>query len=630
MISSLKLSNKLLIMLSLPLAIQLGVLVALSHIQNQAQLEADRAEHARKVSSAVTDLTNDIIRLMAGVGEKVSSAKGYLAETNMLTHIAAAEEHFRRLKNLTADDAAEHKVVVDSEATLLHAKDLFMRLRQLEISAASGAPVGPDIVVVWREMHRIFANDVFYGLRQIGKTQEDIADRSPALQAKLRGQIQALALALGLFGTCCTATLAYYLMRTLARRLDLMHDNTLRLAAGRTLHAPLLGRDEIADLDRVFHEMAHTLRQAALKEKAIVDNAQDVICTIDEEGCFASANPATEELLGIDAEAIIGLAVIDLIYPDDAGIALKFFDAVQHHGQSQPTASGSGSGSGSGSASGSGSGSGSVLGRTLEVRMKHFNGSWKDTLWSASWSAEQRQLFCVIHDITERLKTERLKQELMAMVNHDLRSPLSTLQVTFALLKSGKYGHLSAEGEALIDRGERGCDRLLQLTRDLLDSDRLEAHKMELNVERCALENIAVGAVEAVAGAAETRQVMVVVDVPDLHVKGDKLRLEQILSNLLSNAVKYSPVGGRVRLTASSQNGQALISVFDNGLGISANKIDQVFDRFKQVQDPDHQMPGTGLGLTICKALVELHGGKIWVESEVGKGSEFSFTVPLA
>jgi PAS domain S-box-containing protein len=607
MFSSLKLSNKLLIMLSLPLAIQLGVLGWLLHLQNEVEVEARRAQHARLVAASVTDMTNDIIRLMAGVSGDANSVKGFLSDTDLLSQIALSDKHFQRLKELIKDDAGSAAVVARAETTLFRARDLYMQIRNSEREHPDAMM---ERVVPWRKMHAIFANDVFYDLRQIGRTQEEIAERSPEIQAKLRNKVQTLVIGLGLLGTGCTAALAFYLVRSLARRLDLMYDNTLRLSEGAPLNAPLLGNDEIAELDSVFHQMAQTLRRAAARERAIVDNAQDMICTIDEEGRFATVNPACEELLGVSVDGLTEMSAIDLIAPDDASVALKFFDQLQHGAHSLRP---------SGDAA-----------RTLEVRMRHFDGSWRDTLWSAYWSPEQSQLFCVIHDITERRKTERLKQELMVMVNHDLRSPLSTLQVTFALLKSGKYGDLNPEGNKLIDRGERGCDRLLQLTRDLLDSDRLDAHKLELVIERCAVEEVAQASVEAVAGISENRQVLIMVDVPGLHVRGDKLRLEQVLSNLLSNAVKYSPKGGRVKLSAAVKNNSVVISVLDSGPGIPAAKIDQVFDRFRQVQDPDRQMPGTGLGLTICKALVELHGGKIWVESEVGKGSQFNFSVPLA
>ncbi|MBS2011200.1 MAG: PAS domain S-box protein [Cyanobacteria bacterium SZAS TMP-1] len=600
MFSSLKLSTKLLIMLSLPLAIQLAALGWLVNLQHEAEVEAARAQHARDVASAVSELTNDVIRIMAAVSAEGNMSQGYLTDSDLMTQVHLCEVHLKRIKDLTMDDPVQHEAALEAERTMIRSRALFMKLRQSELTSGSAGIL--DRMVPWQQLRKIFANDVFHDLRKMGREQESVAARSPEVQARLRTQMTYLVLGLGLVFTGCTASLAFYLVKTFAARIDLMHDNTLRLAAGRPLNPPIMGEDELARLDRVFHEMARSLHQAAEKERAIIDNAQDVICTIDEDGHFTSANPATEELLGVNAEDIIGMPAISLINADDVSTALKFFDQVQKQ----------------------------AARRTLEVQMKHFSGRPIDTLWSAYWSNEELQLFCVIHDITERLLTERLKQDLMVMVNHDLRSPLSTLQVIFALLKSGKYGQLNPEGSAILDRGERNCERLLQLTRDLLDHDRLEAHKMELHIERLSVEAVSAAAIESVAGLTQSRNVLIVVDVPTLFVKGDSMRLEQVLSNLLSNAVKYSPVGGRVAVQATSQNGQAVISVADQGPGISPAKIDQVFERFKQVQDPGKQQAGTGLGLAICKALVELHGGKIWVESTVGKGSQFSFTLPLA
>jgi len=500
---------------------------------------------------------------------------------------------------LTADNEKQHQAVLEAEKTLFKARDLFMKLKSGESSPALFDPV--ESLRDWRAMRALMANDVFHDLRTFGREQEEMADRSPEVQARLRGQVQTLVLVLVVLGASFTAALALYLMRSLAARLDVMQDNTLRLASSLPLNPPLPGEDEIASLDHVFHQMAQTLQKAAEKERAIVENAQDVICTIDENGCFVSANAATEDLLGVAPDGIIGLSAVDLIAEKDIGVALKFFDQAQRK----------------------------ATRRTLEVQMKHFSGRWIDTLWSAYWSREESQLFCVIHDITERLETERLKQELMAMVNHDLRAPLSTLQITFALLRSGKYGNLNDEGGKLVERGERGCDRLLQLTRDFLDNDRLEANKLELHVERCDVLELVSGAAESVSGLTQGRNILVALDVPSLAVKGDRMRLEQVLTNLLSNAVKYSPDNGRITVKAVAKNGAAIISVIDQGPGISPAKKDMVFERFKQVQDPGKQQPGTGLGLAICKALVELHGGKIWLETELGKGCQFSFTIPL-
>ena len=301
MFSSLKLSNKLLIMLSLPLAIQLGVLGWLLHLQNEAEVEAGRAQHARLVAASVTDMTNDIIRLMAGVSGDISSVKGFLSETDLLSQIALSDTHFQKLKVLIKNDPGSSAVVARAETTLYRARDLFMQIRASEREHPDASV---ERVVPWRRMHAIFANDVFYDLRQIGRTQEEIAERSPEIQAKLRSKVQLLVFGLGLLGTGCTAALAFYLVRSLARRLDLMHDNTLRMAEGAPLNAPLMGADEIAELDSVFHQMAHTLRRAAARERAIVENAQDMICTINEEGRFVTVNPACEELLGVSEEGL--------------------------------------------------------------------------------------------------------------------------------------------------------------------------------------------------------------------------------------------------------------------------------------------------------------------------------------
>jgi signal transduction histidine kinase len=272
--------------------------------------------------------------------------------------------------------------------------------------------------------------------------------------------------------------------------------------------------------------------------------------------------------------------------------------------------------------------------------MRRLDKTVVETLWSAYWSPEEKQLVCVIHDITERRQIDRVKQEVISMVNHDMRSPLTTLQVTFALLQSGKYGRLDAQGVNLLQSGSRGCEKLLQLTRDMLDMDRLESGKLELQSQVCQLDQLISDAVETVRGAAHNQRVSVERYVPALAVMADPHRVEQVLTNLLANAIKFSPQGAMVEVRAQRivLSGEtkpcALISVSDYGPGIPEQMRESVFERFRQVQDKDNvgqsRRMGTGLGLAICRSLVELHGGKIWVESEEGKGSRFRFTLPLA
>jgi PAS domain S-box-containing protein len=415
-------------------------------------------------------------------------------------------------------------------------------------------------------------------------------------------QTQGLVVVLALVATASCAAMAFDLLRRLCKRMDQMHQNAMKMAQGEAGGELYAGAEEIPEFSYIFQQMSRALQRTSSKERAIVENIFDVVCTIDEKGCFASANGAAQDLLGVPAADIIGLPVLDLIAPVDKEDAAKFFEMARSQAGK----------------------------RTIDLKVTHFSEKLIETRWTAHNMADENLLLCVVQDMTEGLKTERLKHELMSLVSHDLHAPVSNLQKTFALIKSGKHGALNDEGVNLLEHSERDCDRLIQLTADLLDESRLDDRQMELKIGRCAVDDLAAAAVESVSLLAASHNVLVVVDVPAVMVKGDATRLEQVISNLLSNAVKYSPEGGRVTLRASTANGKAVITVIDHGLGISSAKLDQVFERHSQVQDPGHQEPGTGLGLAISRALVELHGGTIWVESTVGEGSQFSFTVPLA
>lgn len=223
-----------------------------------------------------------------------------------------------------------------------------------------------------------------------------------------------------------------------------------------------------------------------------------------------------------------------------------------------------------------------------------------------------------------------MKQDITAMVNHDIRSPITTLTVALAVLKSGKHGKLTPEGEKLIERGNRSCERILHLTKDLLDLDKIEGGHIELTILPTSLDEVFKSAIDTTAGIAERNNIKVEVQPTNLRVLGDQARLEQVLINLLSNALKFSPLEGRVRLSAQVRDNQVLVAVQDQGPGIPADMQEKIFEPFTQLKQNDRQSKeGTGLGLAISKQLIEMHQGKIWVESKPGQGSTFYFCVPL-
>jgi signal transduction histidine kinase len=222
----------------------------------------------------------------------------------------------------------------------------------------------------------------------------------------------------------------------------------------------------------------------------------------------------------------------------------------------------------------------------------------------------------------------RARQDLLAIVSHDLKNPLNAiLMATTLLTQAGATGKLEAQKKR-IDIIERSANRMNRLLGDLLDIASIEAGHLSVDVRRFPAAALVREAVELHEVAAAQKQLHLEPLLPnkELEIECDRGRILQVFGNLIGNAIKFTPSAGSVRVAAESRGEEVLFSVADSGGGIEPEELAHVFDRFWQAQKTARL--GTGLGLTIAKALVEAHGGRIWVESTVGKGATFFFTVP--
>jgi signal transduction histidine kinase len=234
------------------------------------------------------------------------------------------------------------------------------------------------------------------------------------------------------------------------------------------------------------------------------------------------------------------------------------------------------------------------------------------------------------HDMVKSLKElEEMKRQFVAMVSHDLRTPLTSLKMFLELLEQGIYGELNAVGSSRTQLAERNVTRLIALINDLLDYEKLQSGQFSLNTSVIALAPVVARSIDAINAFAEQHKVKLLAEPIDCEAVADGDRLIQVLVNLISNAVKFSPENGSVVVSARRIENMVEVRVKDEGRGIPKEFHHTVFERFKQVKKSDAtEKGGTGLGLPICKALIENHGGKIGVESEEGKGSTFWFTLP--
>jgi signal transduction histidine kinase len=225
-------------------------------------------------------------------------------------------------------------------------------------------------------------------------------------------------------------------------------------------------------------------------------------------------------------------------------------------------------------------------------------------------------------------KLDRTKTEFLSIVSHEFRTALTGIQGFSELIRDG--GLESDEVRAYGGYIFNDADRVNRLIGDMLDLDRMESGRMSIRTADVDINEVLSDAI-ARAGGSPSVEFKADLDPRLPIVVGDRDRLIQVVSNLVNNAVKYSPDGGTVTLSSRAEGEFALVSITDTGVGIPPDEIGHVFERFRRVRSGAAQsIPGTGLGLTIVKQIVEMHGGKIWVESAVGHGSAFHFTLPLA
>jgi PAS domain S-box-containing protein len=237
----------------------------------------------------------------------------------------------------------------------------------------------------------------------------------------------------------------------------------------------------------------------------------------------------------------------------------------------------------------------------------------------------------IFRDITKEVEADRAKSEFISTVSHELRTPMTAIKGYTDLLFAGAVGPLSDNQKHFLNVIKNNTGRLIALINDLLDISRIETGRVRFEPAPVKLGEIVAGVVEAMAARAQERGLTLTyeVDAGLPEVMGDRDRLFQVLTNLVGNAINYTPTGS-VTVEATNVGMAVQVSVLDTGVGIDPADIGRIFDRFYRSDDPVVQeASGTGLGLPIVKMFVEMHGGRVWVDSEKGKGSTFTFILPV-
>jgi len=257
-----------------------------------------------------------------------------------------------------------------------------------------------------------------------------------------------------------------------------------------------------------------------------------------------------------------------------------------------------------------------------------------DTEISVKGKDELGSLARDLNKMSRQLKEiDQMKSDFLASVTHELKSPLTSLIMYIDLFLQGAAGTLNEKAKKFLKIMERNSNRLSRFIDDLLDMAKIERGKMEIKKEPLEILPIVSETVELMKPQADEKDIEIAINIPDnlplVFVDGDRTR--QIITNLVSNSIKFTPEEGKISIKIQDDKEYLQVSISDTGIGIPPEQINRIFDKFEQVREVRERVKGpkgTGLGLAIVKSLVEAQGGKIWVESELDKGSTFYFTLP--
>lgn len=592
---NLKFSQQILLFVTLPILIQL---VCLSWLWVNVNNLSTNYEREVEASDYLSENVKFLAQLMTCAGSQAmyqaTKDPKYLADFNQLIDSATKTSVYLR-------ERGKHYLRNQKDAAALDA--LYASLKQLSDRGKSAVETQDqvELAVAFLQVKRVIG-----GVNKLSLKNLDAANEQRAIVARdhieAKNQIFNIFIAALVLNVVLIAVYWINVYRKTSYRFKQLEDNIVALGSNQPLKHSLSGGDDLTSFDTVLHRVAQIQQESRLKEQAIVLNAVDVICAMDETFKFTQINPAAEWLWRFNSEELLGRNFISMVAPQQRDSVSSAFKNCMGSDEFASLEIGVVSG----------------LKQTVEMQ------------WNVIWSNEMKQFFCVAHDISERKQLERLRRELVAMVSHDLRSPMTSMQVTLNILSSGALGELPSEALKRVNRLELSLTQLVELVNDFLEVEKLESDDFQISTAPTQASRIVANGTALVEELANQQEIKIETRINDFELECDEARLTRVITNLVSNAIKFSPKQSKITVSAKKENGFGVFEVADQGRGIPAEQQELMFERFKQLElDDERVKKGSGLGLAVCKSIVAAHEGEILVESEVDKGSTFLVKIPM-
>jgi two-component system phosphate regulon sensor histidine kinase PhoR len=440
-------------------------------------------------------------------------------------------------------------------------------------------------------------NNKIVGLVRVALPLQQISVNVAALQRIL--------IAVTLLVTVLVVLLAVLVAGRITRPVRELTQSAWQMASSKPSDQPIpSNKDEISQLAQVFNIMSarlsgeiNDLHNERATLDAVLQKMTDGVLIVDAQGKVQLVNPAAIKMFSISSNSSIGKSLIEVVRHHQPA---EMWQRCQATGEAQRVDF--------------------EVGHRLSLQ-------GIATSLSPAISGSTLLLF---QDITRQRQIETMRRDFVSNVSHELRTPLAALKALTETLQSGALEDPAA-AHRFLGQMETEVDSLSLMINELLELSRIESGRVPLNLASTRPFDIVNPASDRLRLQAERAGLTLTIDCPeDLPtVLADGTRVQQVVVNLLHNAIKFTPSGGQVNVRAAQKDDAIQFVITDTGIGIAADDLPRIFERFYKV-DRSRATSGTGLGLAIARHLIEAHGGRIWVESEVGKGSAFYFTIPLA
>jgi PAS domain S-box-containing protein len=358
----------------------------------------------------------------------------------------------------------------------------------------------------------------------------------------------------------------------------------------------------------LFAVIEHTLKKTRTDEetyRCIIEKNAEGFLMADEAGFIKYVCSSVQQILGYEKKEILGTSLTALIHPDEIkSFNLRFLKILRKNGNSM----------------------------FFLQRLKTKQGDWKWIEGCVNNMLNDPNIKRIVfnyRNVTERISQAKQQEDFIHMAAHELKTPITALRGYVQLLLMNHRKENRSADTVMLDRMNKQTDRLLNLIDEMLNVTRIRAGELLYHFKRFDINEMVVDVADSFKATANNHRIIVVSE-PVPNINGDKDRINQVLSNLINNAVKYAPDDPEILVKVFCQNEHVVVTVKDNGIGIPKDQQKKIFDRFYRSETlPKDIYQGLGLGLYIAMDIVKKHNGKMGVESEVGKGSEFWFSLPL-